>query len=177
MDFTISGTALLSSSTIHRMKSESILKMEEPPKPPTPRPNETVPPPLPLPIRYEYTSTSVSEVLRALEQVILKESLLSASQKLVTSVPSVMEQLDEFLVNIQEHIDRFYRSLIELSRKAKIASFKKITEGYSKLETVRIFIMLLFLACNDKVFLWQDENSDDIRITVQQAMGDVSATQ
>ena len=32
VDFPASGTALLSSSTIHRMKSELVLKLEEPPK-------------------------------------------------------------------------------------------------------------------------------------------------
>jgi len=44
IDFSASGTALLSSAMIHRMKSELVLKMEEPPKPPIVRPNEEVPP-------------------------------------------------------------------------------------------------------------------------------------
>ncbi|MBS7623932.1 hypothetical protein KEJ39_09740, partial [Candidatus Bathyarchaeota archaeon] len=38
LDFSISGTALLSSSIIHRMKSELVLKMEDPPRPQPPRP-------------------------------------------------------------------------------------------------------------------------------------------
>ena len=66
IDFSASGTALLSSSMIHRMKSELVLEMEEPPKPPIARPNEEVPPPLPFPIRFEYTSTSIEQFFQCL---------------------------------------------------------------------------------------------------------------
>jgi len=48
VDFTASGIALFSSSVIYRMKSELILKLEEPPKPPVERPIEFLPPPLQL---------------------------------------------------------------------------------------------------------------------------------
>ena len=108
IDFSASGTALLSSSIVHRMKSELVLKMEEPPKPPPPRLNEEVPPPLPFPIRFEYTATSVAEILRTLQEVLNNEKLILAKKPFILSPPSVFEHIDEFLARIEENIDDFY---------------------------------------------------------------------
>jgi len=66
IDFSVSGTALLSSAILLRMKSELILNMEEPPKHPLDRTTDFVPPPLSFPLRYESTTTSVEEVIKGL---------------------------------------------------------------------------------------------------------------
>lgn len=164
VDFSASGTALLSSSIVHRMKSELVLKMEEPPKTPTPRPDEEVPPPLPFPLRFEYTSTSVAEVLRALQEVLTNEKAILAKKAFVLSPPSVFEQLDEFLSNIEENIQDFYAQLIKLSIRGVPLSFRKMVKGQSLIQIVRAFIMLIFLAHQKKVLLMQDEESSDILI-------------
>jgi segregation and condensation protein A len=164
VDFSASGTALLSSSIVHRMKSELVLKMEEPPKPPTPRPDEEVPPPLPFPLRFEYTSTSVAEVLRALQEVLTNEKAILAKKAFVLSPPSVFEQLDEFLSNIEENIQDFYGQLIKLSIRGLPLSFRKMVKGQSLIQIVRAFIMLIFLAHQKKVLLTQDEQSSDVLI-------------
>jgi segregation and condensation protein A len=164
VDFSASGTALLSSSIVHRMKSELVLKMEEPPKLPTPRPNEEVPPPLPFPLRFEYTSTSVAEVLRALQEVLTNEKAILAKKAFMLSPPSVFEQLDEFLSNIEENIQDFYGQLIKLSIRGLPLSFRKMVKGQSLIQIVRAFIMLIFLAHQKKVLLTQDEQSSDVLI-------------
>ena len=164
IDFSASGTALLSSSIVHRMKSELVLKMEEPPKPPTPRPTDEVPPPLPFPLRFEYTSTSVAEILRTLQEVLTNEKTMLAKKPFVLSPPSVFEQLDEFLANMEENIEKFYADLIKLSIKEVPLSFREIVAGESLIQIVRVFIMLLFLAHQRKVILNQVEGSSDISI-------------
>jgi segregation and condensation protein A len=164
IDFAASGTALLSSSIVHRMKSELVLKMEEPPKPPTPRPTDEVPPPLPFPLRFEYTSTSVAEILRTLQEVLTNEKTILAKKPFVLSPPSVFEQLDEFLANMEENIEKFYADLIKLSIKEVPLSFREIVAGGSLIQIVRVFIMLLFLANQRKVILNQVEGSSDISI-------------
>ena len=166
VDFSASGTALLSSSIVHRMKSELILKMEEAPKPPTLKPNVEVPPPLPFPIRFEYTSTSVSEVLRVLQDVLMSERMALVKKQFVLSPPSVFEQLDVFLSNIEESIQNFLAELIKLSIRGSPLSFRTLTEDKSLLEIVRIFIMLLFLANQKKIILTQDEQTSEIFITL-----------
>jgi segregation and condensation protein A len=170
IDFSASGTALHSSSVVHRMKSEIVLKMEEPPKPPIPRPNEEVPPPLPFPLRFEYTSTSVAEILRTLQEVLANEKAVLARKPFILSPPSVFEQFDEFLANIEEHIETYYGHLIKLSIRGLPLSFRKVVEGQTFLEAVRVFIMLLFLANQKKILLTQNEGDPDLYIR----LGEVS---
>jgi segregation and condensation protein A len=160
IDFSASGTALLSSSVVHRMKSELVLKMEEPPKPPPPRPTEEIPPPLPFPLRFEYTSTSVAEILRTLQEVLMNEKTILAKKPFVLSPPSVFEQMDEFLAHIEENIEEFYGKLINQSIHGVPLSFRKLVRGQSLIEMVRVFIMLLFLANDGKILLEQSESLD-----------------
>jgi segregation and condensation protein A len=171
IDFSASGTALLSSSVVHRMKSELVLKMEEPPKPPEARPDVEIPPPLPFPLRFEYTSTSVVEILRTLQEVLESEKAMLAKKPFVLSPPSVFEQFDEFLANIPENIQNFYAELIKLSIRGLPLSFRAIIKGQSLIEAVRVFIMLLFLANEKKILLTQDEQDFDLYIR----LGEVSA--
>jgi segregation and condensation protein A len=164
IDFSASGTALLSSSMIHRMKSELVLKMEEPPKPPIARPNEEVPPPLPFPIRFEYTSTSIEQVLSVIEEVLKRESAALADRKSLLSPPEILEQMDEFLANIEKNIEVFYASLLRKTTVTPELSFMELTKGSTLLEAVRVFIMLLFLVMQNRVTLSQTEDRADITI-------------
>lgn len=166
IDFSASGTALLSSSMIHRMKSELVLKMEEPPKPPVARPNEEVPPPLPFPIRFEYTSTSIEQVLTILEEVLKRESIALADRKSLLSPPEILEQMDEFLANIEKNIEAFYAALLRKASKRPTLSFVGLTRGRSLLDAVRAFIMLLFLVMQNRVSLSQREEHGDIIISL-----------
>ena len=170
VDFSASGTALLSSSVVHRMKSEIVLKMEEPPKPPAPRPNDEVPPALPFPLRFEYTSTSVAEILRTLQEALVNEKAVLAKKPFILSPPSVFEQFDQFLANIEENIENYYGLLIKLSIRGLPLSFKELVRDQTFLEAIRVFIMLLFLANDKKVILTQDENGSDLYVR----LGEVS---
>jgi len=147
-----------------------VLKMEEPPKPPTPRPNEEIPPPLPFPLRFEYTSTSVVEILRTLQEALATEKAALEKKPFVLSPPSVFEQFDEFLANIEENIEDYYAQLIRLSIRGLPLSFRDLVKDKSLLEAVRVFIMLLFLANQNKIILTQDEQGTDLYIR----LGEVS---
>ncbi len=167
IDFYASGIALLSSATIHRAKSELILKMEEPPRPPQPRPDVSVPPPIPMPIRFQYTSTTIKDVLKSLEEVLSKnlESSPTLAKQILESYP-IAEQLDEFLVNVEEHISEFYKILKTQAKSSKLISFIEITKDSSNLERVRKFVYLLFLASEKKIDLDQENEFGDIKISV-----------
>ncbi|MGQ9542998.1 MAG: hypothetical protein ACUVTM_02745 [Candidatus Bathyarchaeia archaeon] len=166
IDFSASGTALLSSSIIYRMKSELVLKMEEPPKPPVQRPQEEVPPPLPFPIRFEYTTISISEILTAVEEVLKSElQLIGKTARELTLTP-VPEALDDFITNIQEHLERLYSKLIQDYGDCEEISFKMLTADMNMRDLVRTFILILFLATKGKIFLIQDESHNDVKIRV-----------
>ncbi len=171
LDFSVSGTALLSSAVLLRMKSELVLKMEEPPKPPLARPTDYVPPPLPFPLRYEYTTTSLDEVLKGLLDVLRVERLLPASVQLASKTPEVFEQVDDFMVKIEDNIKAFLGRLLQEGRRRDRMSFLRLLGKGDVLEAVRMFIMLLFLAADGKVALFQDAEFGDIGIELRSTGG------
>ncbi len=169
IDFSVSGTALLSSAVLLRMKSELVLKMEEPRKPPLERPTDYVPPPLAFPIRYQSTTTSLDEVLRGILDVLKAERMLPAStSQLVTRTPAVFEQADDWWVRIEEEIKIFLERLLREASPSGRLSFLGLLGGGDAVEAVRMFIMLLFLAVEGKVGLEQSEEFGDIQIELRE---------
>jgi segregation and condensation protein A len=167
IDFSVSGTALLSSAILLRMKSELVLKMEEPPKPPVERPTDYVPPPLAFPLRYEYTTTSLDEVLKGLLDVLKAERLLPTGVQLASRTPEVFEQIDDFMVSIEENMKAFYARLLAGAKGRARLSFLRLVGKGDVLDAVRIFLMLLFLAVEGKVGLAQPHEFGDIQIEVR----------
>jgi len=167
IDFSVSGTALLSSAVLLRMKSELVLKMEEPPKPPVARPTDFVPPPLPFPLRYEYTTTSLDEVLKGLLDVLKAERLLPAHVQLASKTPEVFEQIDDFMVKIEDHINAFLSRLSQEGGDNVRLSFLKLLGRGDVLQAVQMFLMLLFLAADGKVGLVQEAEFGDIGIELR----------
>lgn len=165
IDFPASGIALLSSSIIHRMKSESILEMEEPPKPPQTKLEEPTLPPLPPPlIKFEYAPISISEILKALEKTLEKEKKVFLIKNEALSPPIVIEQLDEFLLNIKDYVNKFYFTLASKAENGKPIYFTELIQGQPLLQIIRCFLMLLFLANEGKIIIAQEEEKKDIKI-------------
>jgi len=59
-----------------------------------------------------------------------------------------------------------YGSLCQLVNEAKLIVFSKVVAGLGRLEAVKTFIILLFLAQRGKVSLWQEEDFGELYITV-----------
>lgn len=171
IDFSVSGTALLSSAILLRMKSELVLKMEEPPKPPLARPTDYVPPPLAFPLRFESTTTSLDEVLKGILEVLRAERFLPAQLQQASRTPEVFEQVDDFLVKIEEYIKAFYARVVSEAKQGVSLGFLRLLGKGDVLEAVRIFIMLLFLAAEGKVGLSQDDEFGDIRVELRTGGG------
>jgi chromatin segregation and condensation protein Rec8/ScpA/Scc1 (kleisin family) len=168
IDFRASGVALDSSALIYLMKSKLLLKLEEPPPPKVPQ--DFIPPPLFLPLRHELTSTTIRHLLEVLDDVLKSEGLVrfeKVVQESVLPTPSeILPQLDLYLMEIEVQMEKLYASLVERVKGAGIIEFSTFTKGLSRLEAIRNFILLLFLAQNGKVNLWQDEETEEIYITI-----------
>lgn len=169
IDFRASGVALDSSALIYLMKSKLLLQLEEPPSPPKP-PQDFLPPPLFLPLRYELTSTTIRHLLEVLDDV-LKGELLSKTKKApsepILPPPSeIFSQIDFYLMEIELQMEKLYKSLSEMVKGAGIIQFSTLIKGMTRLEAIRTFILLLFLAQNEKVSLWQDDETEEIYITI-----------
>ena len=169
VDFRASGVALDSSALIYLMKSKLLLTLEEPPAPPKP-PSDFVPPPLFLPLRHELTSTTIQHLIEVLDEVLKGEKLAGidrvVSQPVLPQASDLMPQFDKFMAELETQMDKLYMHLLEIVKGAGIIQFSNLIKGLIRIEAVRTFILLLFLTQDGKVNLWQDEDTDEIYITV-----------
>jgi len=169
IDFRASGVALDSSALIYLMKSKLLLKLEEPPPPPKP-PQDFLPPPLLLPLRHELTSTTIRHLLEVLDDVLKGEKLVrfekTIAEPILPTPSEILPQLDIYLMEIELQMEKLYASLSERVKGTGIIEFSTLIKGAGRLEAIRTFILLLFLAQDGKVNLLQNEETEEIYITV-----------
>jgi chromatin segregation and condensation protein Rec8/ScpA/Scc1 (kleisin family) len=169
VDFRASGVALDSSALIYLMKSKLLLTLQEPPAPPKTPPG-FVPPPLFLPLRHELTSTTIQNLLDVLDEVLKGEKLHRldrvVAQPVLPSVSDILPQFDMFLAEIELQMEKLYALLCEKVNGAGIIEFSTLVKGTVRIEAVRTFILLLFLAQDGKVSLWQNEETEVLYIAV-----------
>ena len=170
VDFRASGMALDSSSTIYLMKSKLLLKLEDPPAPAKPPPG-FLPPPLFLPLRYELTSTTIQHLLKALDEVLTGERILALKPRvepMLPPPPELIPSVDLYLMEIEKMMEKLYSSILRFADEGRLITFSKFIVGMKKLEAVKIFITLLFLAQTGKASLWQEEGFSEIYITLRE---------
>ena len=151
------------------MKSKLLLKLEEPPAPPK-LPPDFIPPPIFLPLRYELTSTTIEQLLEALDSVLKGEKLLPLKPRLEPILPpptDIMPQIDRYLMEIETLMEKLHDELLRLAKGKQFLSFTKLVLSKERLEAIRTFILLLFLAQRQKVWLWQEEEFGEIYISVK----------
>jgi chromatin segregation and condensation protein Rec8/ScpA/Scc1 (kleisin family) len=169
VDFRASGVALDSSALIYLMKSKLLLTLQEPPLPPK-GPQDFVPPPLFLPLRHELTSTTIKHLLEVLDDVLKGEQLIHldkvVAQPVLPSVSDILPQLDIFFMELEAQMEKLYAVLCEKVKGAGIIEFSTLIRGTLRIEAVRTFILLLFLAQDGRVSLWQNEETEEIYIAV-----------
>ena len=169
VDFRASGVALDSSALIYLMKSKLLLTLQEPPAQPKP-PGDFVPPPLFLPLRHELTSTTIQHLLEVLDDVLKGEKLSHLDRVVPQPVLPVMSdlipQFDAFLQEIELQMAKLYDLLCEKVKGVGIVEFGALAKGVTRIEAIRMFLLLLFLAQAVKVSLWQNEETEEMYITV-----------
>jgi segregation and condensation protein A len=166
VDFRASGVALESSSTIYLRKTKLLLKLEEP-LPPPKTPPEFIPPALFLPIRYELSSTTIDNLLNLLDEVLKGETIPPPkTPEPLLPTPEIIPPIDMYLLKIEDHMKSLYDQLCHLAGTGELIAFSKLVLGLEKIEAVKTFIILLFLAQNGKIGLWQEEDIEELYITV-----------
>ncbi len=171
MDFRASGVALDSSALIYLMKSKLLLTLQEPPSLPPTGPQDYVPPPLFLPLRHELTSTTIQHLLEVLDDVLKGERLLNLGHlveqhPILPSMTDLLPQFDKFMAEIELQINSLYRALCEKVGGSGIIDFSTLTKTMTRIEALRTFIYLLFLAQDGLVSLWQNEETEELYIAV-----------
>lgn len=170
IDFRASGVALDSSALIYLMKSKLLLTLQEPPAPPARGPTDVVPPPLFLPLRHELTSTTIQHLLAVLDEVLKGEKPLNIDrvvlQPFLPQASDIMPQFDKFIAELEIQMDKLYDRLVEMVKGQGIIDFNTLIKGMARLDAVRTFILLLFLASEGLIGLWQNEETEEIYIAV-----------
>ena len=165
VDFRASGVALESSSTIYLRKTKLLLKLEDPPPPKTLP--DFIPPPMFLPLRYELSSTTLDNLLNVLDEVLKGESMRPPkTPQPILPAPEILPPLDLYLLEIEDHMNTLYAQLYQLVGTGELIAFSKLVAGLEKIEATKTFIILLFLAQRGKIGLWQEEEIEELYITV-----------
>jgi segregation and condensation protein A len=166
VDFRASGVALESSSIIYLRKTKLLLKLEEPPPQPKTLP-EFIPPTMFLPLRYELSSTTIDNLLNVLDEVLRGESIRPPRiEEPLLPTPEIIPPIDRYLLQIEDHMKTVYDQLCQLVGTGELIAFSKLVAGLEKIEAVKTFIILLFLAQRGKIGLWQEEDIEELYITV-----------
>lgn len=63
-------------------------------------------------------------------------------------------------------MEKLLKKMCSLFDEGKVITLSKLVLGSEKLDQIRNFIILLFLAQKNRVTLWQEENSDEVFITI-----------
>lgn len=171
VDFRASGVALDSSALIYLMKSKLLLTLQEPPLPPPKIPTDFVPPPLFLPLRHELTSTTIQHLLEVLDDVLKGEKLLNLTHTveqhpILPAVTDLLPKFDRFIAELEFEVDKLYAIIIEKTGGQGIIDFTTLSKGATRIEALRMFIYLLFLAQDGLVSLWQNEETEELYIAV-----------
>jgi hypothetical protein len=109
-------------------------------------------------------------LLEVLDDVLKGEKLSHigrvVQQPVLPAFSDLMPQFDAFLQEIELQLDKLYDLLCEKVKGAGIIEFSALTKEMKRLEAIQTFILLLFLAQNGKVNLWQNEETEELYIAV-----------
>jgi chromatin segregation and condensation protein Rec8/ScpA/Scc1 (kleisin family) len=111
----------------------------------------------------------VQELLKVLDEVLKGEHLLGLkprTEPILPPPPEILPTLDLYLMEIEKQMDKLYHKLSRLATQGRFVLFSKVIAGFERLEAIKTFIVLLFLAQKGDISLWQDEDLTEIYIVL-----------
>jgi chromatin segregation and condensation protein Rec8/ScpA/Scc1 (kleisin family) len=72
-------------------------------------------------------------------------------------------------------MEETYDRIVQLVPVGKIP-LSTLDDGLSRMEYVRLFILVLFLACRGLIQLWQDEDFGDIYVSLPSGVSNVTGS-
>ncbi|PWU81983.1 MAG: chromosome segregation protein ScpA [Candidatus Nitrosopolaris wilkensis] len=174
-DLRLCGIAALSSSMIHRLKVESIFRLEK-----VAMQKKTIIDPvthdpitdldaIELPFRFESTyPVSLEELLQVLENMIFEISNPdSRKKKKLTIEPVQGFDFDQYSQKFEQIIREYEDKIFGIVNVDLVVMFRMLISKMGSLEVARYFIALLYLVTKGKINLEQSEDSEDIKITIK----------
>lgn len=159
IDLNPCGIALYSAATIHRMKTEKLLRLDTPSQP-REKPQLAIPQPIDLPVPPEFMILTIQELATSLEAVLYQNIKTKNIPEQLQTFTGL--SFEDYLVKLEERIEEFIKTLREIFTEFEMIEFRILVEGVDKLEAVRRFILLLFAAARGVVEIIQDEETGRI---------------
>ncbi len=159
IDLNSCGIAAYSAATIHRMKTELLLKADKP------RVSDgeksrgilIVPPPVDLPCMPEFMVVAVNELIQALREVFTKSGRKNREEEEKALLAVFDVKMDEFLIKIEERLEEFLNGMRKIFKDKEIIDLRELFKNADRLEAARRFILLLFAAARGIVQLVEDD--------------------
>jgi len=98
------------------------------------------------------------------------EKLLPLKPRLEPILPppaEIIPEIDRYLMEIENSMEELYNEVLRLAGEKSFLNFTKLVFGMEKLEAIHTFIILLFLAQGQKIWMWQEEELGEIYISVR----------
>lgn len=172
-DLRVSGRAIYSASTLLRMKSN------QPPYNGDSEDNgEELPEELTLGlpelgpltvIKRSPRKITLPDLVDTLQETLKEPSHERARKE--TKVDSIKRMLDDYHVNIEEHIREFHEKVAALSPHGEMVNLIQLCPEKTKLELVRALLLALFLSADGKISLHQEDPFGEIYIRLEEKPG------
>jgi segregation and condensation protein A len=162
-DLRICGVAILTSALIHRLKVESIFRLDkianqrnENNTEKEKKDEEKVPVPeistLTLPFRKETSyPVSIDDLLLILEKMITELTNPSVRKKTIDLEPIVTIDFQDYLIKFEKVIEEYELKLFEKISVVKEMIFNDFVFDMNELDIARYFIAMLYLAMRNKI--------------------------
>ncbi len=152
-DFISSGIVVYSAATLHRMKTERLLAADEVPVIKQ-KQEYFIPPPIVPPLRGEFVTTTILELIDALKRVLSEPS----PQPKQDTIEQQQLNIEDFIIKIEEKIEEFYIFIKEVLKNKGTITLDEVMSGVDRLEAVRRFILLLFIASRGMIAMTEDDD-------------------
>ena len=173
-DLRVCGIAILSSSMIHRLKVESIFRLEKIAMQrkgvQDSQPSEAIPQLSPLEIPYRIEPTyplSLEDLLRVLENMIFELANPRPKKKQIDLEPVQTFNFDQYLLKFEQILAEYENMILDIVTADGPTMFKTLVKKMELIDVVRCFIATLYLAMKEKINLESIEEIEDIKITIK----------
>jgi segregation and condensation protein A len=173
-DLRLCGIAALSSTMIHRLKVESIFRLEKVAMQKKTIINSGTPDPvtelnaIELPFRFESTyPVSLDELVQVLGTMIFELSNPDSRRKKLTFEPIEEFDFDQYSQKFEQMMREYEDKILGIVNVDGVVMFTMLISKKEPLQVARYFIALLYLVTKEKINLEQSEISGDIKITIK----------
>jgi segregation and condensation protein A len=173
-DLRVCGIAILSSSMIHRLKVESIFRLEKIAMQRKgvhdSQPSEAIPQLYPIEIPYRIEPTyplSLEDLLSVLENMIFELANPRPKKKQIDLEPVQTFNFDQYLLKFEQILAEYENMILDIVTADGPTMFKTLVKKMELIDVVRCFIATLYLAMKEKINLESIEEIEDIKITIK----------